>query len=113
VLIWTRTEIVFKTMVFSPSSHLTQLIAWENFITFISLIGQLLATGCIHTSSSQHNPIWNYENRCQWSRKETFCKLAELDVNLLQSNVFIIDRLVYWVLFDNELLEVKIEWIWA
>jgi hypothetical protein len=27
VLIWTRTEIVFKTMVFSPSSHLTQLIA--------------------------------------------------------------------------------------
>jgi hypothetical protein len=28
----TRTEMVFKTLVFSPLNHLTQLIAWENFI---------------------------------------------------------------------------------
>jgi len=28
----TKTEMVFETLVFSPLNHLTQLIAWENFI---------------------------------------------------------------------------------
>ena len=43
----TRTEIVFKMLVYLPFNHLMQLLAWENFIELFSVAHFLKSQGLI------------------------------------------------------------------